>query len=88
MRTLSRGKGRKSHQVTTDDKYFFKKPLVWLSTNYKTCEVTEGRYWSKEGGLQPEIKLSAQQNAPGNKGSISAAVNCTWGTVLLLLLKV
>ena len=69
MGALYKGKGRKTHQGTADDKYLSKKPLVWVSTNYETFGVTEERCWSREGGLQLEIKLSAQQNTPGNKGS-------------------
>jgi len=85
--TLSNGKGRQTYEVPTDNKYFSEELLVWLSTNYKTCEVTEGTCWSREGGLRPEIKLSAQQNTPGNEDGTSVAVNCRRGTILLLLLK-
>lgn len=35
MAMLSKGMGRNTHQVAADDKFFSKKALFLLSTNYK-----------------------------------------------------
>lgn len=67
--------GRKPHQLQRDGKYFSGRPLVWQSTNYKP-----GRCCSREGGMEPEIKLSAQQTASGDKEAASLGLwmwNCT-----------
>lgn len=62
--------GRKPHQLTTDEQRFPEKPPLRLSTDYKTWGDC-GRCWSREGGLEPEIKLSAQQNTSGDKEAAS-----------------